>query len=205
MDSSAHEKKDLLIAWAKQCFQAAGLEASENEAYSYAASAANEIINEGLAGFAEGNSVPHGAGSHTVAGGTPVPGFIAYLNRSVPEDENGRLDAFDDIFQHFVDLTATVEAAGESGPLANAGYNRALNAVNEILQQYFEMRSEDFVQKLHEGFGDGSTPAIDMSKVTAGKTIAGSGCAIAALAIMSSVTVAAGVCVSFRATRNGHG
>jgi hypothetical protein len=185
MDSSAHEKKDLLIAWTKQCFLAAGLEASEKETRSYAATAANEIIEEGLAGFAEGNSVAQ----KRVAGGSPIPGFIAYLKRSVPEDEEGRLDAFDEIFQRFIDLTASVEAAGETGVLANAAYNRSVAAANEILQGYFELRSEDFVQKLHEGFGDSSTPAIDMSKIAVGKAAAGSGCAIAALAIVASLIV----------------
>jgi hypothetical protein len=116
MNSSAHEKQDLLIAWTTQCFQAAGLDASETEARKYAASAASEIIDEGFAGFAEGNSVPHGSGSNTVAGGTPVP---------------------------------------------------------------------DFVQKLHEGFGDDSTPPVDMSKVTVGKAMVGSGCAIAALVMVA--------------------
>jgi len=190
MDSSAHEKRDLLIAWTKQCFQAAGLEASEKEAHSYAATAATEIIDEGFAAFAEGNSVPHGSGSHTVAGGNLVPGFIAYLSRSAPADDEGRLEAFDEIFQRFVDLTATVEAAGESGVLSNAAYNRSLNAANEIFQQYFEMRGDDFVQNLHKGFGDGSTPPIDMSKITVTETMAGSGCAIAALAMVVSATAA---------------
>lgn len=183
MESSAHDKKDLLIAWTKQCFQAAGVEASEKETRSYAATAANEIIEEGLAGFAEGNSVAQ----KRVAGGSPVPGFIAYLKRSAPENEEGRLEAFDEIFQRFIDLTATVEAAGETGVLANAAYNRSGAAANEILQGYFEARSEDFVQKLHKGFGDDDTPAIDMSKLTAGKAVAGGGCAIAALAIVAAI------------------
>jgi hypothetical protein len=191
MDSKTHEKKDLVIAWTRQCFQAAGLETSEKEAHSYAATAANEIIEEGFAAFAEGNSVPHGSGSNTVAGGIPVPGFIAYLNRSVPADNEGRFEAFDEIFQRFVDLTATAEAAGESGVLSNAAYNRSLNAANEILQQYFELRCDDFVQNLHKGFGDDSTPPIDMSKVTVAKTMAGSGCAVVVLAMALSVAVAA--------------
>jgi hypothetical protein len=188
MDSSTHEKKDLIIAWTRQCFQAAGLDASEKEAHSYAATAANEIIEEGFAAFAEGNSISHGSGSHSVAGGILVPGFIAYLNRSAPQDEEGRLAAFDEIFQRFVDLTTTAEAA-ELGPLMNS--NRAINAGNEILQQYFELRCDDFVQNLHNGFGDDSTPPIDMSKVNVAKTMAGSGCAIAVFAMASSVTVAA--------------
>jgi len=186
MESSAHDKKDLLIAWTRQCFQAAGLEASEKETRSYAATAANEIIEEGLAGFAEGNSVAQ----KRVAGGSPVPGFIAYLKRSAPEDTEGRLEAFDEIFQRFIDLTATVEAAGETGALANAAYNRSVAAANEILQGYLELRSEDFVQKLHVGLGDDDTPMIDMSKVTAGKAVAGGGCAIAALAIVAAIVAA---------------
>jgi hypothetical protein len=180
MDTPSHEKKDLLIAWTRQCFEAAGLETSEKETRSFAATAAEEIIEEGLAGFAEGNSVAQ----KKVAGGTPVPGFIAYLKRSVPEDKEGRLDAFDEIFQRFIDLTASVEAAGETGVLANAAYNRSVAAANEILQGYFELRSADFVQKLHNGFGDDETPAIDMSKVTAGKAVAGGGCVIAALLLL---------------------
>ncbi len=115
-----------------------------------------------------------------------MPGFIAYLKRSVPEDEEGRLEAFDEIFQRFVDLTASVEAAGETGVLANAAYNRSLNAANEILQGYFELRSEDFAQKLHEAFGDDST-SVDMSKVTVPQAMAGSGCMIALLAIVAGV------------------
>jgi len=55
----------------------------------------------------------------------PSPGFLAYL-RSVPEDAPARLDAFDEIFQRFVDLTATVEAAGESGALSNAAQDPVL-------------------------------------------------------------------------------
>lgn len=182
MEAAAHEKKDLLIAWTRQCFAAAGLEPSEERVRSYAATAANEIIEEGFAGFAEGNSVAQ----KKVAGGTPVPGFIAYLKRSVPEDEEGRLEAFDDIFQRFVDLTASVEAAGETGVLANAAYNRSLNAANEILQGYFELRSEDFAQKLHDAFGDEST-SVDMSKVTAPKAMVGSGCLIALLAAVAGI------------------
>jgi len=73
MSSPPDAKRDLLIAWMKQCFDAAGLEASEKEAHSYAAITATEIIDEGLVPFAEGNSIPHGAGSNTVAGGSPVP------------------------------------------------------------------------------------------------------------------------------------
>jgi hypothetical protein len=187
MDSTSHQKRDLLIAWTRQCVQAAGLEASEKEAHSYAATAADEIIEEGLAGFAEGNSVAQ----QKVAGGSPVPGFIAYLKRSVPDDKESRLEAFDEIFQRFIDLTASVEAAGETGVLANAAYNRSVAAANEILQGYFELRSEDFVQKLHDGFGDSSTPTIDMSKVTVGKAIAGGGCAIAVLPLLVGVIVAA--------------
>jgi hypothetical protein len=185
-------QKKLLIEWTKQCFQAAGLETSDKEVLKFAATAANEVINEGFMGFAEGNSVPHGSGSHSVAGGVLVPGFIAYLNRSAPQDEAGRLEAFDEIVQRFVDLTTTAEAA-EIGPLMNT--NRAVNAANEILQQYFEVRSEEFVQMLHDGFGDDGTPTIDMSKVTVGKAMAGSGCAIAALAIVCSMTVAASLLI----------
>lgn len=181
-------QKDLLMDWTKQCFQAAGLEASDKEVRTYAATAANEVINEGFMGFAEGNSVPHGSGSHSVAGGILVPGFIAYLNRSAPQDEEGRLEAFDEIVQRFVHLTTTAEAA-DIGPLTNT--NRAINAANEILQQYFEVRSEEFVQMLHDSFGDDSTPIIDMSKVTIGKTMAGSGCAIAALVVACSAVVVA--------------
>jgi hypothetical protein len=44
---------------------------------------------------------------------------------------------------------------------------------------------------LHDGFGDGDTPAIDMSKVTAGKAVAGSGCAIAALVIVCCMVIPA--------------
>ncbi len=190
MDSSSHEKKDLLIAWTEQCFRAAGLEPTQQEARTFAATAANEIIEVGFAGFAEGNSVPHGSGSKTVAGGTPVPGFLAYLRRSAPGDEIGRLEAFDEIFGQFVELTATVEAS--TGPGGNAAYNRSTNAANEILEQYFEARSEDFVQKLYDGFGDDSTPAIDMSKVTAGKAIAGGGCVIAALVLMVGLAALVG-------------
>jgi len=144
MASSTNQKKDLLVTWVKQCFEAAGLQASESEALKYAASAANEIVDEGFTAFAEGNSVPHGAGSHTVAGGSPVPGFVAYLRRSAPTDEDGRLASFDDIFQRFVELTATVEAT--IGPGGNAAYNRSENAANEIMQQYFQARSTEFVQ-----------------------------------------------------------
>jgi hypothetical protein len=192
MDSPAHEKKDQLIAWTKQCFLAAGLEASEKETRSYAATAANEIIEEGLAGFAEGNSVAQ----KKVAGGSPTPGFIAYLKRSAPENEEGRLDAFDEIFQRFIDLAASVEAAGETGVLANAAYNRSVAAANEILQGYFEIRGEDFVQKLHEGLGNTDTPAIDMSKVTAGKAVAGGGCAIVALSLLVCAMVT-GLLIAF--------
>jgi hypothetical protein len=181
-------QKDLLIEWTKQCFQAAGLETSDKEVRKFAATVANEVINEGFMGFAEGNSVPHGSGSNSVAGGIPVPGFIAYLNRSTPQEEEGRLEAFDEIVQRFVDLTTTAEAA-DIGPLTNT--NRAINAANEILQQYFEVRSEAFVQMLHDSFGDGSTPIIDMSKVTVGKAMAGSGCAIAALAIVCCMVIPA--------------
>jgi hypothetical protein len=187
MDSSTQEKKELLIAWTRQCFHAAGLEASEKEAHTYAANAANEIINEGFAGFAEGNSIPHGSGSHSVAGGILVPGFIAYLKRSAPEDVKGRLEGFDEIFQRFVDLTATVDAA-ETGATNS---NRSINAANKILRQYFEACSKEFVVKLREGFGDADTPAIDMSKVTVGKAMAGGGCAITALAIGAGTTMAA--------------
>lgn len=193
MDLPSHEKKDLLIAWTRQCFEAAGLEASEKEARSYAATAANEIIEEGLAGFAEGNSVAQ----KRVAGGIPVPGFIAYLKRSAPEDKDGRLEAFDEIFQRFVDLTATVEAAGETGVLANAAYNRSVAAANEILQGYFELRSEEFVQLLHEGFGDDDTPMIDMSKVIAGRAVVGGGCVIAAFSSLVCAMVAGWIMVSF--------
>lgn len=185
-------QKKLLIEWIKQCFQAAGLETSDKEVRKFAATAANEVINEGFMGFAEGNSIPHGSGSHSVAGGVLVPGFIAYLNRSAPQDEEGQLEAFDEIVQRFVDLTTTAEAA-EIGPLMNT--NRAVNAANEILQQYFEVRSEEFVQMLHDGFGGDGTPTIDMSKVTVGKAMAGSGCAIAALVIACCMTVAASLLI----------
>jgi hypothetical protein len=114
---------------------------------------------------------------------------MAYLKRSVPEDKDGRLEAFDEIFQRFVDLTASVEADGETGVLANAAYNRSIAAANEILQGYFEIRSEDFVQKLHDAFGDEGTP-VDMSKVTAGKAVTGSGCAIVALSLLIGSMVA---------------
>jgi hypothetical protein len=174
----------------KQCFEAAGLAVSEKEAYSYAAITATEIIDEGLVPFAEGNSIPHGSGSNTVAGGSPVPGFLTFL-RSVPEDAPARLDAFDEIFQRFVDLTATVEAGGESGALSNAAYNRAQNAADEILKAYFEERTEDAVQQLHKGFGDASTPPIDMSKVTLGKVTVGSGCAVVVLVVIVSAMVIA--------------
>jgi hypothetical protein len=181
-------QKTLLIEWTKQCFQAAGLETSDKEVRKFAATAANEVINEGFMGFAEGNSVPHGSGSNSVAGGVLVPGFIAYINRSAPQDEEGRLETFDEIVQRFVDLTTTAEAA-EIGPLMNT--NRAVNAANEILQQYFETRSGEFVQMLHDSFGDDSTPIIDMSKVTVGKAMSGSGCAIAALVVVCSAVVVA--------------
>ncbi len=181
-------QKELLIEWTKQCFHSAGLETSDKEVHKFAATAANEVINEGFIGFAEGNSVPHGSGSKSIAGGILVPGFIAYLNRSAPQDEEERLEVFDEIVQRFIDLTTTAEAA-EIGPLMNT--NRAVNAANEILQQYFELRSKEFVQMLHDGFGDGDTPAIDMSKVTTGKTMAGSGCAIAALAIVCCMVIPA--------------
>jgi hypothetical protein len=181
-------QKELLIEWTRQCFQAAGLETNDKEVRRFAATAANEVINEGYMGFAEGNSVPHGSGSNSVAGGILVPGFLAYLNRSAPQDEEGRLEAFDEIVQRFIDLTTTAEAA-VIGPLMNT--NRAVNAANEILQQYFEVRSEEFVQMLRDGFGDSDTPAIDMSKVTAGKAMAGSGCAVAALAIVCCMIISA--------------
>ena len=92
--------------------------------------------------------------------------------------------------QRFVDLTATVEAAGESGALSNAAYNRAQNAADEILKAYFEQRTEDAVQQLHKGFGDASTPLIDMSKVTLGKVTV-SGCVVVALVAVGSVMVIA--------------
>jgi hypothetical protein len=194
MSASTHEKKDLVITWVRQCFQAAGVEASDKEAREYSASAVKEIIEEGFLGFAEGKSVPHGTGSHTVAGGKPVPGFIAYLSRAVPPDETARLDAFDEIFERFVELTATVEAEGASGPLANAAHNRALNAANELLQQYFESTSEGFVQRLHQAFGGRDVPPVDMAKVTVGKTM-GSGCAIVALTTFATAAaVMLGAC-----------
>ncbi len=186
MASTSTPQRDLLIAWTRQCFQAAGLEASEQEAHSYAAIAAAVIVDEGFVQFAEGNSFPHGSGSHTVAGGHPVPGFIAYLRSWAPGDAAGKLDGFDEIFQRFVDLTATAEAAGESGALSNAAYNRSLNAAHEIVQQFFEARTADTVQQLHRGFGDRGTAAIDMSKVSIGTAAAGGGCAVAALALMSA-------------------
>jgi hypothetical protein len=184
--------KQLLMEWTKQCFQAAGLETTDREVRKFAATAATEVINEGFRGFAEGNSVPHGSGSNSVAGGVLVPGFIAYLNRSAPQDEAGRFEAFDEIVQRFVDLTTTAEAE-QIGPLVNT--NRAVNAADEILQQYFEARSEEFVQMLHDGFGDTGTPTVDMSKVTVGKATAGSGCAISALAIAGCLAVAASLLI----------
>jgi len=186
MDPAAHEKLDLLIAWTKQCFSAAGLEPSQQEVSSYAAIAANEIIEEGLLGFAEGNSLPQ----KKVAGGRPIPGFVTYLRRSVPEDKESRLEAFDEIFQRFVDLTAAVEADGETGVLANAAHNRSLAAANEILQGFFDLRSEDYARQLRDAFGDENTP-IDMSKVTAGKAVAGNGCVIAAVSVLGCALVGA--------------
>jgi hypothetical protein len=104
--------------WRASVRSAAGLETNDKEVRRFAAAAVNEVINEGFMGFAEGNSVPHGSGSHSVAGGVRVPGFIAYLKRMAPEDEEGRLEAFDEIVQRFVDLTTAAEAA-EIGPLMN--------------------------------------------------------------------------------------
>jgi hypothetical protein len=194
MDSSAHDKRDLVIAWTKQCFQATGLEASEREIRSYAATAASEISDDGLVGVAEGRSVAQ----KKIAGGTSIPDFLTYLKRSAPQDAEGRLDAFDEIFQRFVDLTASVEAAGETGVLANAAYNRSLDAADAILRKYFEVRRQDLVQNLHEGFGDANTPAIDMSKVTAGKALGG-GCVIAAIAIATATVGAAPILLAILA------
>ena len=84
-----------------------------------------------------------------------------------------------------------MEAAGESGALSNAAHNRAQNAADEILKAYFEERTEDAVRQLHKGFGDASTPPIDMSKVTLGKVTVGSGCAVVALVVMVGVMVIA--------------
>lgn len=47
-------QKELLIEWTRQCFQAAGLETSDKEVRKFAATAANEVINDGYMGFAEG-------------------------------------------------------------------------------------------------------------------------------------------------------
>src|SRR4051794_34511703 len=95
--SSNTEKKDLLIAWTRQCFEAAGLEGSGKEAHDYAAFAAEAIVDDGFFPFAHGSSMPHGSGSRTVAGGNPVPGFLAYLRSSAPADAAGKLDSFDEI------------------------------------------------------------------------------------------------------------
>jgi hypothetical protein len=183
--SSNTEKRDLLIAWTRQCFQAAGLEATEREARDYAAIAAEAIVDDGFAVFAEGASLPHGSGSKTVAGGHPVPGFIAYLRSSAPADAAGKLDVFDEIFEKFVEYTAVVEAA--HGPGGNAAYNRSENAANEIFDQFFAERTEATVTQLHEGFGDASTQPIDMSKVTAGRAGTAGGCVVMAVGMIGFV------------------
>jgi hypothetical protein len=172
-------RKDLLLEWTEQCFQAAGLEASAKEKRDYAAIAAEAIIDDGLAVFARGSSMPHGSGSNTVAGGNPVPGFVAFLRSAAPSDAVGKLDAFDAIFERFVAETERVEAA--TGPGGNAAYNRALNAANEILYQFFAERTDDTVRQLHDGFGDASTAPIDLSKVKIGRAGASGGCAIMAV------------------------
>jgi hypothetical protein len=166
------------------------LEASPTETREYAALAANAIVDEGFVAFAEGASVPHGAGSRTVAGGHPVPGFLAYLRHQAPPDAEGRLDAFDEIFDRFVEATAVVES--ETGPGGNAAYNRSMNAAEEIFEQFFAERTEDTVRQLHRGFGDPSTP-IDMSRVTTASA-AGGGCAL---------TLALGAVVLLSADRLG--
>lgn len=113
-----------------------------------------------------------------------MPGFIAYLRGSPPKDAAGKLDAFDEIFQRFVDETSRVEAAGETGPLANAAYNRSMNAADEILQAYFAETTPSFVAQLHESFGTADTPPIDMSKVTVAQAASGGGCAVAAMPLI---------------------
>ncbi len=185
-----HDKRDLVITWVRQCFLAAGVEATDKEARDFASTAVGEIIEEGFLSFAEGNSVPHGTGSHTVAGGIPVPGFVAYVNRRVPQDDESRLEAFDEIFGRFVELTATAEADGERGPAANAAYNRSLNAANEILEQCFLTHSEDFAQKLHQAFGRKDSEGVDLSRITVGKSVT-SGCLIAVLMLSATALVVA--------------
>ena len=187
------------MAWTEQCFQAAGLEPSPTETREYAALAAQAIVDEGFAVFAQGSSMPHGTGSQTVAGGNPVPGFLAYLRSSAPADAAGRLDALDEIFERFVEETEAVEA--QTGPGGNAAYNRSLNAADEILQQFFAERTEDAVRQLHEGFGDASTRPIDLSKVTVGTAAASGGCLLAAGAFVGLIasTGAAAARKSFRA------
>jgi hypothetical protein len=152
----------------------------------YAALFAAEIIDQGFVSFAEGNSVPHGSGSNYVAGGNPVPGFLAYLRNTAPREDAGKLDQFDEIYERFVDLTATVEAA--TGPGGNAAHNRASNAANEIFDSYFRERTDDTVRQLHDGFGDASTP-VDMSKVSIGAATGG-GCLIASLTATGAMVLA---------------
>jgi hypothetical protein len=195
--SSATPKKDLLIEWTRQCFAAAGLQASPTEAREYAAIAAQAIVEEGFAEFARGSSVSHGTGSNMVAGGSPVPTFLTYLRSSVPSDAGGQLDAFDEIYERFVLETERVEAAG---PLAggNAAYNRASNAADEIFSQFFSERTEDTVRQLHKGFGDANTSPIDMSKVTIGRSgsLSGGGCAVMSFAALGAAVAAR---IAFRA------
>src|SRR4051794_30709083 len=95
--SSNTEEKDLLIAWTRQCLEAAGLEANAPEAPEYAGMAAEAFVDEGFVRFAHGSSMPQGSGSRTVAAGNPVPGFLAYLRSSAPADAAGKLDSFDEI------------------------------------------------------------------------------------------------------------
>jgi hypothetical protein len=187
--ASGTPKKDLLIAWTRECFAAAGLQASAKEARDYAAIAAQTIVEDGFAEFARGSSVPHGTGSKTVAGGSPVPTFLTYLRSSAPSDAGGRLDAFDEIYERFVLETEQVEAAGPLGG-GNAAYNRAVNAADEIFSQFFTERTEDTVRQLHDGFGDATTPPIDMSKVTIGRSgsLSGGGCAVMSIAAFGTLT-----------------
>lgn len=175
----------------QQCFEAAGLQASDAERREYAALAAEAIVDEGFAVFAEGASLPHGSGSHTVAGGNAVPGFLAYLRSSVPADAAGKLDRFDEIYDRFVEATAAVEA--QTGPGGNAAYNRAENAADEILDEFFAQRSENTVRQLHDGFGDAGTAPIDMSKVTVGRGATAGGCALLATLVLAAVTGTAAI------------
>jgi hypothetical protein len=171
----------------RQCFDAAGLTPSEAEVRDFAGVAAQSIVDEGFAVFAEGASMPHGSGSKTVAGGNPVPGFLAYLRSTAPADAAGKLESFDEIFERFVEETEAVEAA--TGPGGNAAYNRAMNAADEIFEAFFEQETETTVRQLHDGFGDASRP-VDLSKVTLERAGAG-GCVVTAVSLVGLATALA--------------